>query len=95
MDAWKQAEKERLERNNSRRTVFREALALWTEESARAKDEGRRPGWVRPKLGKLKTPAPKPVVDGPEGDEAERHVSENDNNGDASDAGSVDEWQRR
>ncbi|KAF8834091.1 hypothetical protein BDN67DRAFT_976248 [Paxillus ammoniavirescens] len=76
MDAWKQAEKERLERNNSYQTVFREALVLWTEE---------------PKLGKLETPAPKPVIDGPEGDEAEQHVSENNNNGNASDAGSVDE----
>lgn len=39
--------------------------------------------------------AKQPVVDGPEGDEAERHVGENDDNEDASDAGSVDEWQRR
>ena len=41
MDPWKQAEKERLERNNSRRIAFREETALWTEECTRAMDEQR------------------------------------------------------
>lgn len=89
MDPWKQAEKERLERNKARRTAFHEELALWTEECARAKEEGRRPGWVKPKLGKLEKPIPKPGADVHDGDDSEDEgqddENENDNDNDNED----------
>ncbi|KIJ61079.1 hypothetical protein HYDPIDRAFT_116330 [Hydnomerulius pinastri MD-312] len=78
MDIWKQEEKGLLERNNARRIAFRKAMSLWTEECAQAKDEGRRPGWARPKLRKLESPIPNPVVDSPEGEEAGRNGDENE-----------------
>jgi len=73
MDPWKQAEKERLERNNSRRTALREEMVLWTEECTQAKGEGRRPGLAKLKLGKLEKPTPKPLAgnNGPDRDDLE------------------------
>ncbi|KAF9233925.1 hypothetical protein BU15DRAFT_90164 [Melanogaster broomeanus] len=79
MEAWRDADKKRLERNSSRREAYHHELALWTEECVRAKVEKRRPGWARPKLGKLESPIPKPVVDSADGDEAEGDNGEEDN----------------
>ncbi|KIK78244.1 hypothetical protein PAXRUDRAFT_164514 [Paxillus rubicundulus Ve08.2h10] len=78
MKVWKEAEKVWLERNNARRQAYHDALALWNEECAQAKVERKRAGWAKPKLGKLKSLIPKPVVDGAEGDEAEGDNDEDD-----------------
>jgi hypothetical protein len=85
MDPWKQAEKERLERNNSRRIAFHEEMALWMEECTRAKDERRRPGWAKPKLGRLEKATPKPDVDGPDGDDSEGKGKDDENDGENDD----------
>ena len=85
MDPWKQAEKERLERNNSRQIAFREETALWTEECTQAKDEQRQPGWAKPKLGRLEKPTPKPGVDGPDGDDSEGKGKDDKNDGENDD----------
>jgi hypothetical protein len=85
MDPWKQAEKERLERNNSRRIAFHEEMALWMEECTRAKDERRRPGWAKPKLGRLEKATPKPGVDGPDGDDSEGKGKDDENDGENDD----------
>ncbi|KIJ60221.1 hypothetical protein HYDPIDRAFT_161261 [Hydnomerulius pinastri MD-312] len=93
MDIWKQEEKRRLERNNARRIAFHKAMSLWTEECAQAKDEGRRPGWARPKLRKLESPIPNPVVDSPKGEEAGRNGDENEDENNEDDTGNNDGMQ--
>ena len=85
MDPLKQAEKERLERNNSCRIAFHEEMALWTEEYTQAKDEQRRLGWTKPKLGRLGKLTPKPGVDGPDGDNSEGEGEDDENNGENDD----------
>ncbi|KAF9238275.1 hypothetical protein BU15DRAFT_47895 [Melanogaster broomeanus] len=63
---WKEADKERKNRNKARREAFRKELDMWEQERALAKSEKRRIGWKRPKLGKLEPPAAKPAVEGGE-----------------------------
>ncbi|KIK84334.1 hypothetical protein PAXRUDRAFT_152910, partial [Paxillus rubicundulus Ve08.2h10] len=41
-----------------------EAMHLWEDERALAKHEKWQVGWEKPKLGKLESPAPKPVLKG-------------------------------
>ncbi|KAF9220160.1 hypothetical protein BS17DRAFT_787995 [Gyrodon lividus] len=83
MEAWKEADKKQLERNNYHQEAYHHKLGLWTAECARVKVEKRQPGWTRPKLGKLESPIPKPVADSTDGDEAEGDNGEVDdeNNG--------------
>ncbi|KIJ64738.1 hypothetical protein HYDPIDRAFT_111330 [Hydnomerulius pinastri MD-312] len=82
MDIWEQEEK------GDWKGIMPAERCHWTEECAQAKDEGRRPGWARPKLGKLESPIPKPVVDSPEGEEAGRNGDENEDESNEDDAGS-------
>ncbi|KAF9225130.1 hypothetical protein BS17DRAFT_807511 [Gyrodon lividus] len=93
MEAWKEADKKRLERNNSRREAYHHELGLWTAECARAKVEKRRPGWTRPKLGKLESPIPKPVADSTDGDEAEGENGEADDENNGNNGNNEDDAQ--
>jgi len=62
MGPWKEAETARLERNRVQRQTYKDELALWEAERDLAKVERRRTRWAQPKLGKLESPLPKPVV---------------------------------
>jgi len=62
MKAWKEDDTKRLERNEARRQVYKEELTQWEAERTKAKAEKRRLMWVKPKLGKLETPLPKPTI---------------------------------
>jgi hypothetical protein len=62
MKVWKEDDAKRLERNEARRQVYKEELAQWEAERMRAKAEKQCPTWVKPKLGKLEAPLPKPTI---------------------------------
>ncbi|KAG9310707.1 hypothetical protein JVU11DRAFT_9303 [Chiua virens] len=86
MDAWKQADKERIQRNDTRREAHHQEMALWAEESARARQEGWRPTWKKPKLGKLEGAIPRPKANSREVGEMEG-VEESTSDADESDGG--------
>ncbi|KAF8841211.1 hypothetical protein BDN67DRAFT_901904 [Paxillus ammoniavirescens] len=69
MAEWKEVDEMRKKWNKERRAAYHEAMHLWEEEKALVKHEKRQVRWEKPKLGKLESPAPKPVLEG-EGDEA-------------------------
>ena len=74
MGPWKEAETAQLERNQVRRQTYKDELALWEAERDLAKVERCRTRWAQPKLGKLESPLPKPVIEsaqelGAEGDD--------------------------
>jgi len=88
MGLWKEAETVWLERNRVQRQTYKDELALWKVERDLAKVERRRTQWAQPKLGKLESPLPKPVIEstqelGVEGDD------NGINNGSESDDGSA------
>ncbi|KAG1848680.1 hypothetical protein F4604DRAFT_1812073 [Suillus subluteus] len=62
MKAWKEEDAKRLERNEVRRQEYKEELRQWEEERAKAKLERRRMTHVKPKLGRLEAPLPKPAL---------------------------------
>ncbi|KIK82076.1 hypothetical protein PAXRUDRAFT_154599, partial [Paxillus rubicundulus Ve08.2h10] len=68
------------------RGIYHEELHLWEVENDLAKQEKRRIGWAKPKLGKLEAPAPKPVVESGDGDGR----GEEDNGNDRNDNGNAD-----
>ncbi|KIK75272.1 hypothetical protein PAXRUDRAFT_19141 [Paxillus rubicundulus Ve08.2h10] len=69
--------------------VHKEALVAWEVEKDLEKVERRRPGWNHPKLGKLKSPLPKPMFESVQGVEMDRNE---DNDGVGSDgSGSAEE----
>ncbi|KAG2060564.1 hypothetical protein BDR06DRAFT_872059 [Suillus hirtellus] len=62
MKVWKEDNAKWLERNEAHRQVYKEELTQWEAEQTKAKMEKWCPMWVKPKLGKLKTPLPKPMI---------------------------------
>ncbi|KAG1730737.1 hypothetical protein EDB19DRAFT_1601382, partial [Suillus lakei] len=60
MKIWKEDDMKRLERNEACRKAYKEELTQWEAERAKAKVEKRCPMWIKPKLGKLEAPLPKP-----------------------------------
>ncbi|KAG1882514.1 hypothetical protein F4604DRAFT_1744553 [Suillus subluteus] len=62
MKAWKEEDAKRLERNEVRMQEYKEELRQWEEERAKAKLERRRMTHVKPKLGRLEAPLPKPAL---------------------------------
>ncbi|KAG9312847.1 hypothetical protein JVU11DRAFT_6277 [Chiua virens] len=73
MDAWKQADKEWIHRNDTHQEAHHQEMvqALWVEESAQARQEGWRPTWKKPKLGKLEGAIPRPKANSREVGEME------------------------
>ncbi|KAF9227987.1 hypothetical protein BS17DRAFT_694532, partial [Gyrodon lividus] len=45
------------------RQVYKDELASWEAERDLAKVERRQTRWTQPKLGKLESPLPKPIVE--------------------------------
>ena len=72
-----QKKKEQLERNNTQRRTFREALDQWNEESAQVKVKKQWPWWEKPKLGKLEPPILKLVVENGERNGTDGNEEEN------------------
>jgi hypothetical protein len=62
MKVWKEDDAKWLERNKAWRQVYKEELAQWEAEQMKGKAEKWHPTWVKPKLGKLKAPLPKPTI---------------------------------
>jgi hypothetical protein len=87
MAAWKEADNTRKQRNKDQRSTYHEELRLWEVERNLAKQEKRRTGWAKPKLGKLEAPAPRLVVESGDGDGEDE---EDDGNGE-SDGGDGEE----
>ncbi|KAF9231425.1 hypothetical protein BU15DRAFT_82421 [Melanogaster broomeanus] len=95
--SWKEGDNARKQRNKERKVAYQDALQLWEEERNLAKQDKRRVAWAKPKLGKLEAPAPKPVAnpgntdnagDGAEGTDGNE---EEGDDGTMSDGGSEDE----
>jgi hypothetical protein len=62
MKAWKEEDAKWLERNEVCRKEYKEELRQWEEERAKAKLERQHMAHVKPKLGRLKAPLPKPAL---------------------------------
>ncbi|KAF9223497.1 hypothetical protein BS17DRAFT_674137, partial [Gyrodon lividus] len=60
---WKGAEAAQLEENKERRLVYKEEIVRWDAENKQAKSERRKPMWSKPKLKKLESLFPRPIVD--------------------------------
>ncbi|PPR07729.1 hypothetical protein CVT26_003722 [Gymnopilus dilepis] len=58
--AWKKQEDERKARNTEIRRVYHDAVKEWEAERDAAKSGNRRPGWNKPKRGKLEKGVPRP-----------------------------------
>ncbi|KAG6370419.1 hypothetical protein JVT61DRAFT_12031 [Boletus reticuloceps] len=80
--AWKEADDARKKRNKEQKTAYHQQLALWNHEQEQAKTERRRVSWVKPKLGKLEAPLPKP---------GSRSIDEVEVAGDEGNDGNLDE----
>ncbi|KIK76114.1 hypothetical protein PAXRUDRAFT_170859 [Paxillus rubicundulus Ve08.2h10] len=76
MVTWKELNEAQKRRNKDCRAAYHEELCLWEEERDLVKEEKRKKGCTKPKLGKLEASAPKPVVGNGDSDSAE-----DDNNG--------------
>ncbi|KAJ8474688.1 hypothetical protein ONZ51_g7033 [Trametes cubensis] len=83
IDEWTKQEQQRKERVAEKRRQYRAAIEEWEREKGRAKQEGRRAGWGKPKLGKIEPQLPKPkyaLTKAAEADE-ERDEDEEDEDG--------------
>ncbi|KLO12685.1 hypothetical protein SCHPADRAFT_829156 [Schizopora paradoxa] len=60
LQQWNEAEEVRKARNEERRAEWKEEVGRWQVENALAKQDHRRPRWIKPVLGKLPKAAPKP-----------------------------------
>ncbi|KAG6374180.1 hypothetical protein JVT61DRAFT_4833 [Boletus reticuloceps] len=80
--AWKEADDARKKRNKEQKTAYHQQLTLWNHEREQAKTERRQVSWVKPKLGKLEAPLPKP---------GSRSVDKVEVAGDEGDDGNLDE----
>ena len=86
LEIWKEAEKERRERNMIRKEIFKEELEAWEIEKELAKLERRKPRWGQPKRGKLEKPLPKPNIESVEnGGEGGNESGDDDGSSDGDD----------
>lgn len=86
---WQENETARVARNKVKRALHKEVLAAWEEERQRAKAEKRRPGWIKPKLGPIEKPIPRPKTQAgddeeelDDDDEGEQQLDDDDNDDD-------------
>ncbi|KAF9223588.1 hypothetical protein BS17DRAFT_831417 [Gyrodon lividus] len=77
--AWREADEACKQCNKDQRGIYCEELCLWEVERNLAKQEKRRIGWAKPKLGKLEAPAPRLMVESGEGEGEDEE--DNGNNG--------------
>ncbi|KIK81509.1 hypothetical protein PAXRUDRAFT_155965, partial [Paxillus rubicundulus Ve08.2h10] len=84
MAVWKETEAAWLECNRVQGQTHKEGLVAWEAEKDLAKAERHQPGWNQPKLGKLESLFPKPVLESVQGVEMDRNE---DDGGVGSDGG--------
>ena len=78
---WKNDEAARKARNIQIRKSHQDAVKAWEAECDRAKEERRKPQWIKPKQGILEKPVPRPKMpdDETESDEEDEHDDEAEN----------------
>lgn len=85
MVAWRKLEESRKQENEAKRHRYREAIKNWEAAKAKARAEKKKFGQVKPKMEKLASPIPKPLVFAHEPGSSDDEDSEDDEDEDGLD----------